>query len=121
MTYAIHTGGSIVKTTTLIVLVFGCLLSASASAHECDEDSLQLVELLNTYSEATGTKFVVDPRVSARVNIVGIETENIDAKTLIGILNIHGFSALTSNGIVYVLPDPEAERSGDRFGKPWKG
>ena len=97
------------------------MFSSYANAHECKTYETPLVDLVNKYSEAFGTKFVIDPRVRAKVNLVGVDTERINTATLIGILNMHGFTALTSDGVVYVMPYPVAEASGDKFGVTWEG
>jgi hypothetical protein len=107
------------KIIAIMVLWFG--LAPLAAAHDCDSYETPLVDLLNQYSEAHETKFILDPRVRARVNLVGIETESINSAMLIGILNMHGFTALTKDGVVYVLPFPVAEASGDKFGIQWDG
>jgi hypothetical protein len=55
------------------------------------------------------------------VNLVGIKTESINSAVLIGILNMHGFTAQTKDGVVYVMPFKVAEASGDKFGVQWDG
>jgi hypothetical protein len=110
-----------VKGTTLTTLILYFMISSYANAHECKTYETPLVDLLNQYSEAFGTQFVVDPRVRANVNLVGVDTESINTSMLIGILNIHGFTALTSDEVVYVMPYPVAEASGDTFGVTWEG
>lgn len=107
------------KTIAVLVLCFG--LTPLVGAHECKSYETPLVDLLNQYSDVYETKFVVDPRVRANVNLVGIETESINSALLIGILNMHGFTALTKDGVVYVMPFPVAEASGDKFGVQWGG
>lgn len=97
------------------------MFSSYANAHECKSYETPLVDLLNQYSEAFGTKFVIDPRVRAEVNLVGIETDSINTALLIGILNMHGFTALTSDDVVYVMPYRVAENYGDKFGVTWEG
>jgi hypothetical protein len=34
---------------------------------------------------------------------------------------MHGFTALTSEGVVYVMPYKVAESSGEKFGVTWEG
>ena len=109
------------KWKTLLALILTCTISSPAYAHECEATQPPLIDLLNQYSEAYGTKFIVDPRVRAKVSLVGIDTESINTAMLIGILNMHDFTALTSNGIVYVMPYKVAEASGDKFGVTWDG
>ncbi len=105
----------------LRTIIIWCALSSFASADECNTSENPLVDLLNQYSVIHGTKFVVDPRVRARVTLVGIDTQDIDSAMLIGILNIHDFTALTSEGVVYVMPASAAEVHGDKFGDRWEG
>jgi len=105
----------------LPALMLLCGLSSLANAHECESSEARLIDLLNQYSDSYGTKFVVDPRVRAKVSLVGIQTESINTAMLIGILNMHGFAALTSDDVVYVMPYKVAEASGDKFGVTWEG
>lgn len=96
-------------------------LVSIAEAHECASSDAPLVSLLEQYSERYDTKFVVDPRVRAKVTLVGVETESINSSQLIGILNIYGYTARTKDEVVYVMPFAVAEASGDRFGVQWDG
>ena len=107
--------------TILMTIIFWCALSWFAIADECNTAESPLVDLLNQYSVIHGTKFIVDPRVRAKVTLVGIDTQDIDSAMLIGILNIHGFTALTSDRVVYVMPASAAEVHGDEFGDRWEG
>jgi type II secretory pathway component GspD/PulD (secretin) len=109
------------KKVAVILIVLFCAHPAIAIAEGCNTTLPPLVDLLNQYSKAQGTKFVIDPRVSAKVTLVGIDTSALDSATLIGILNIYGFTALTSNGVVYVMPDRVAIEAGDKFGRTWGG
>ena len=109
------------KWKNLPALILWCGLSSLASAHECKSSEPPLIDLLDQYSDSYGTKFVVDPRVRAKVSLVGIETANINTAMLIGILNMHGFTALTSDDVVYVMPYQVAEAAGDKFGVTWEG
>jgi hypothetical protein len=106
---------------TFTILVLWLALFQIAGAHECRAYETPLLDLLDQYKETYGTKFVVDPRVRANVNLVGIETDSINSALLIGILNMHGFTARTKDGVVYVMPFPVAEASGDKFGVQWEG
>ncbi len=109
------------KSRTITILVLCFALSQFADAHECRAYETPLLDLLNQCTEIHGTKFVVDPRVRANVNLVGIETESINSGLLIGILNMHGITARTKDGVVYVMPFLAAEASGDMFGVQWDG
>ncbi|MHC4705511.1 MAG: hypothetical protein ACYS8I_00290 [Planctomycetota bacterium] len=109
------------KNIAAMMLLFGCALPVIVSAGDCNTTESPLIELLNQYSETHGTKFVVDPRARAKVTLIGIEPAALDTGTLIGVLNIHGFTALTTGGVVYVMPYKVAEVSGDKYGRLWEG
>lgn len=102
-------------------VVLLCFLSSAAISNDCVTSETPLLQLLDQYSKEHGTKFVVDPRVRAKVTLVGIDPAVLDAGTLIDVLNIHGFTALAKEGVVYVMPDTVAALSGDKFGTLWGG
>ena len=102
-----------------VLILFGNCLPAVAE--DCTYEPQPLVELVHEYSEATGVQFILDPRVNARVTIVGRESLSIDSTTLLGILRIHGFEAYESNGVVYVVPEKSGNVIGAELGQPWKG
>jgi type II secretory pathway component GspD/PulD (secretin) len=91
----------------------------SVLAEECS--SPPLVEIIQEFSEATGVQFILDPRVNAKVSIVGRESLQSDSATLLGILLVHGFEAYESNGVVYVVPEVSGKNIGTRLGEPWRG
>jgi type II secretory pathway component GspD/PulD (secretin) len=63
-----------------------------------------LDQLLTRVSEATGKKFLVDPRV--RVRVYGVpKIENVTYAELLTILRIHGFAAVEIGGRVNIPPD----------------
>lgn len=71
------------------------------------ERSVDLDELLARVSEATGMKFLVDPRVRAQVTAV----PRIDTPTyaeLLTILRMHGYTAAEVGGRVNIVPDANA-------------
>ena len=109
------------KIVSSIALTVLLALPTFAVGNECVTTESQIVELLDQYAQKNGTKFVIDPRVRAKVTLVGIDTLHLDAPTLVGILNIHGMVALTANDIVYVMPEVVAGRAGQRYGEPWTG
>ena len=93
------------------LLIFAVLVGFSSNAganSPCLSDPPVLRELVKLYSERTGTKFVLDPRVRARVQLFGVSPEEIEFTTLEGIFSIHGFSAFESQGVIYVVPSVAA-------------
>ena len=82
------------------IVYFGLFrISRPSTAHGID-----IAELIGSISATTGTKFVLDPRVNSKVKIIGFDVDKIDFDTLEKILWVHGYVAIESNGIVYVLP-----------------
>ena len=109
------------KRIAMLLLVLICCNCIVAYAEECTTVLNPLVKLIDQYSDLHGTKFVLNPRVAAKVTLVGIDEDNIDAAMLIGILNSLGYVALTSDGVVYVMPDSVAQAAGDKYGVSWEG
>jgi type II secretory pathway component GspD/PulD (secretin) len=103
----------IVVLATLAMLAFSPLRS---TAQECVTELSDLLELINDVSVATGQKFVVDPRVRARVTLTGFREGDVDYATLLSILEVHAFTALESNGIVYVVPSKVAPELKQKLG-----
>ncbi len=69
-----------------------------------DERSVDLGDLLAKVSASTGKKFLVDPRVVARVyTIPQIADPTYDQ--LLSILRLHGFMAIEIEGLVNIVPD----------------
>ena len=87
----------------LMVIVFSS--SARSEGSPCISDPPVLRELVKIYAERTETTFVLDPRVRAKVQLFGMDPEQIDYVSLVSIFNIHGFAAIESGGVVYVVPE----------------
>jgi type II secretory pathway component GspD/PulD (secretin) len=69
-----------------------------------DEQSVDLDELLTHVSQATGTQFLVDPRV--RLRVYGVpRIDNPTYAELLTILRMHGFVAVEVGGRVNIVPD----------------
>src|SRR3990167_9403087 len=71
------------------------------------EQSIDIEELIAKVAASTGKKFLVDPRVRARVFAV----PQIDTPTyaeLLSILRMHGYMAAEIGGRVNVVPDANA-------------
>lgn len=104
----------------LIALLLAGLLNV-VQAHEPQySDGMDFHHLLQAYSERTGVKFVVDPRVKGRVNMIGLSEDDLSQTNLVDILRLHNFAALEKDGIVYVLPQAVAESFGAKLGSVWE-
>lgn len=107
------------RTFLVSVIATFFILASAANAQECVTTQSDLVEMLERYSAAHGTPFVIDPRVNGRVTLIGIDELQIDRPTLVGDLNIHGYAALSPGDVVYVMPIQIGESAGDTFGGRW--
>lgn len=70
--------------------------------------------VIATVSKETGKNFVVDPRVSGQVNLISSSPLSVDAlyAVFLSVLDAHGFSAVEAEGVIKVIPNTEAARSG---------
>ena len=95
---------------TILTSLILAIISSPVLGHEtsCVSDPSDIRALAQAYSSKTGAKFVLVPRVSAKVSTLGIELESIDLPVLTSIFNMHGYEVLESRGVLYVVPDPDA-------------
>lgn len=77
------------------------------SVRRRDERSVDLDELLAQVAASTGKKFLVDPRVRARVYGVP-KIDNPTYAELLSILRMHGYVAVEIEGLVNIVPDAVA-------------
>lgn len=64
--------------------------------------------LIRQVANDTGMRFVIDPRVNARVEIAGASLESINYEMLLAILRIHGFAVVATGGELTVIQEPNA-------------
>lgn len=64
-----------------------------------------LVQLIETVSKKTGKNFILDPRVSGNAVLVGIDPSRVTYADLLTILQVNGYAAVESGGLVRVIPD----------------
>jgi general secretion pathway protein D len=86
-----------------------------------DADIQQIIEAVG---EITGKNFIIDPRVKAQVTMVSSTPMSADAfyEAFLSILQVYGFVAVPSGGVIKILPDAnarqlpgwEGDASGDR-------
>lgn len=103
-----------------VVLLGIALYSNAVFSHEPEfSDRTDLNHILAGYSERTGVKFVVDPRVKARVNMIGLKLDDVTQSNLVDILELHTFTAFEKDGVVYVLPRSAADSLDFQFDRKW--
>jgi general secretion pathway protein D len=96
---------------TLLLLVF--VSSTAAAADETDNGAatgIPIQKIIDSVSHKTNRKFIVDPRVVARVNLVGQDLSQITYNELLTILEVHGYVTFESDGCVIVIPDANARQ-----------
>ena len=93
---------------TLTGIAFAQSESVSSSS---GSGGTPLVQLIDTVAKKTGKSFIVDPRVSGNATLIHIDPAKIGYPELLLILQVHGFAAVESGGIVRVVPDANARTS----------
>lgn len=80
-----------------------------------DADIRVVVEAV---SEATGKNFILDPRVTGKVNLLSAAPMSKDAfyEAFLSILQVHGYVAVESGNLVKILPDATARQFPSNFG-----
>jgi len=88
---------------------------AGISLNWKDADIRVVVEAV---SEATGKNFILDPRVTGKVNLLSAEPMSKDAfyAAFLSILQVHGLIAVESGDLIKILPDATARQFPTSFG-----
>ncbi len=94
------------------LLLAGILIFSSASsAQDTELVEVDVIGLITSFSKSSGMKFVLDPRVMAKIKLVGFDVIEMDFETLAKILWVYQFVAIESDGVVYVLPNHDLEET----------
>lgn len=74
--------------------------------------------VVEAVSEATGKNFILDPRVTGKVNLLSAEPMSKDAfyEAFLSILQVHGYIAIESGNLIKILPDATARQFPSQFG-----
>ena len=94
---------------TLFALLLGSIpLKAQDYTVNLKETDIQ--ELIKFVAEATGTTIVVDPAVKGKVKVVSSKPVSRSElyELFLSILEVHGYTAVKSGGIVRVIPSKDA-------------
>lgn len=84
---------------------------AAKSIGTRQNDSLELADIIASFSKRTGRKFIVDPRVRAIGGLVGIDAGKITYEQLLALVSVHGFIAVTQGDLLIVSPDASARQA----------
>jgi type II secretory pathway component GspD/PulD (secretin) len=79
--------------------------AAESTGRGSEHGGIPVTQLIAAVSRSTGKKFVLDPRVWADVNLVGISPSSVTYAQLLMILRLHGYAAVEGSGVVQVVPD----------------
>ncbi len=68
--------------------------------------------LIATVSKQTGTNFVVDPRVKAKVTVISTDPVSADGlyEVFLSVLQVHGYSAVPAGDLTKIVPDVTAKQ-----------
>ena len=86
----------------LVLTASDVALAQSASSSAA---GTPLVQLIETVSKKTGKNFVLDPRVTGNAVLVGIDPSKLTYADLLTVLQVNGYAAIESGGLVRVIPD----------------
>jgi general secretion pathway protein D len=64
-----------------------------------------LVQLIESVSKKTGKNFILDPRVAGNAMLIGIDPSKVTYADLLTILQVNGYAAVESGGLVRIIPD----------------
>ena len=104
------------KRTSLVCLLVSMVISAPgvfAQDYTVNLKETDIQELIKFVAEATGTTIVVDPAVKGKVKVVSAKPVSSSElyDLFLSILEVHGYTAVRSGGIVRVIPSKDARSS----------
>ena len=79
--------------------------AAFAQSSSSSAAGTPLVQLIESVSKKTGKNFILDPRVAGNAVLVGIDPSKVTYPELLTILQVNGYAAVESGGLVRVIPD----------------
>jgi general secretion pathway protein D len=103
---------------TAIALQSGVAVFAQDSGISMDWKDADIRIVVEAVSEATGKNFILDPRVTGKVNLLSSAPMSKDAfyEAFLSILQVHGYIAVDSGNLIKILPDATARQFPSRFG-----
>ena len=112
------------KPTGILCLLAAMALAVSATSTAQDAGitlnwkDADIRTIVEAVSEATGKNFILDPRVTGKVNLLSAEPMSKDAfyEAFLSILQVHGYVAVESGNLIKILPDATARQFPTNFG-----
>ncbi|MBM0106828.1 hypothetical protein JM946_19005 [Steroidobacter sp. S1-65] len=91
---------------TLAALVLAFTpLEANAQSDSADPNTVPIATVLAAVAKSSGKKFFVDPRVTGDVLLLQAKPDTLSYDDLLMLLQVHGFTAVTTGDYVRVIPD----------------
>ena len=100
---------SIITTAAALLIAGGAGATDVSSSAEADT-GVPIEKIITSVAHQTHRKFVIDPRVQARVHLVGEDTAQVSYNELLTILQLHGYVTFENSGYVIVMPDANARQ-----------
>lgn len=96
--------------TAAILLIAGSAAATDVSSSAEPDTGIPIEKIITSVAHQTHRKFVIDPRVQARVHLIGEDPTQVTYNELLTILELHGYVTFESSGYVMVLPDANARQ-----------
>ncbi len=102
----------------LLTVQFASVSYAQDSGISLNWKDADIRIVVEAVSEATGKNFILDPRVTGKVNLLSSAPMSKDAfyEAFLSILQVHGYIAVESGDLVKILPDATARQFPSQFG-----
>jgi general secretion pathway protein D len=80
------------------------------SSSPTNKDAVPITQMIAGTAKQTGKKFLVDPRVTGDVTVIGLDPDTLDYPTLLSVLQVHGFAAVDDGKYIRIVPDASARQ-----------
>ena len=97
-----------------ILLTLSTSVAYSKEKANINLQDVDIRTLIETVSRISGKNFIIDPRVKGqKVTVVTGRALNVDDlyETFLSILDVHGYSAVTSGDIIKIIPSNQAKQN----------
>lgn len=106
---------TIIKALFVLSSVYFSLFSQIAISEQTWKINLKEADIrafITQVSDITGKSFVIDPRVKGRVTVVSTASMTADEvyELFLSVLNVHGYAAVPSTGIIKITPNNGAKQ-----------
>ena len=91
----------------LLLISLPALPYINDAAIQLNVQNGELRDLIKWVAQSSGKKVIIDPRVQGNVTVLANNTMTADEawQTLLSVLQVHGYAAVDTNGIIKILPD----------------